>query len=186
MPAVRIPPRTTSGSEIEDIAGCVLNHPEKETMRRILLTLFTLFPVTALAGVPFEATLEDMAVSADHILVGRVTGVDMIDGAGKPVTDPKARTGPGSRNTIRLRIAVDRVLVSTVDPVPRQLFVPLASHLHYSLGQIQAAHAQASDPRLMFLKGTAFDGIKPGVFMRPMEDQREAFRLRKAAGRSRD
>lgn len=186
MPAVRIPPRTTSGSEIEDIAGRVLNHPEKETMRRILLTLLTLFPMTALAGVPFEATLEDMAVSADHILVGRVTGVDMIDGAGKPVTDPKARTGPGSRNTIRLRIAVDRVLVSTVDPVPRQLFVPLASHLHYSLGQIQAAHAQASDPRLMFLKGTAFDGIKPGVFMRPMEDQREAFRLRKAAGRSRD
>ncbi|MBD9477974.1 hypothetical protein [Pseudoxanthomonas sp. PXM02] len=158
-------------------------------MRRVLLTLLTflaLLPVTALAGFPFEATLDEMAVGADHILVGRVTGVDMIDGAGKPITDPKARTGPGLRNQIRLRVTVDQVLVSNAQPVPKQLFVPLASHLHYALGQIQEAHAQDSEQRLVFLKGPGFDGIKPGVFMRPMEDKPEALRLRQAARRMHD
>ena len=81
-------------------------------MRRLLLALLILLPVTAFAGFPFEATLDEMAVGADHILIGRVTGVGMIDGAGKPVTDPEARTGPGLRNQIRLRITVDQVLVS--------------------------------------------------------------------------
>nr|WP_298132625.1 hypothetical protein [uncultured Pseudoxanthomonas sp.] len=155
-------------------------------MRRILLTLLTLFPMTALAGFPFEATLEDMAVSADHILVGRVTGVDMIDAAGKPITDPQARTGPSQRNQIRLRITVDQVLVSNASPVPKHLFVPLASHLHYTLGQIQAAHAQDSDQRLIFLKGHRFEGIKPGVFMRPLDERQQALRLRQAARRTHD
>lgn len=155
-------------------------------MRCILLTLLALLPMTALAGVPFEATLEDMALSADHILVGRVTGVDMIDGAGRPVNDPEARTGPGQRNQIRLRITVDHVLVSNAPPVPRHLFVPLASHLHYTLGQIQAAHAQDSEQRLVFLKGPRFEAIKPGVFMRPLDERQEALRLRQAARRTHD
>lgn len=155
-------------------------------MRRLLLTLLILIPVTALAGFPFEATLDEMAVGADHILIGRVTGVDMIDGAGKPVTDPEARTGPGLRNRIRLRITVDQVLESNATPVPKHLFVPLASHLHYTLGQIRDAHAQDSEQRLVFLKGPGFDGIKPGVFMRPLEERQEALRLRAAAGNARD
>jgi hypothetical protein len=155
-------------------------------MRRFLLFLLALLPVTALAGFPFEATLDEMAIGADHILIGRVTGVGMIDGAGKPVTDPEARTGPGLRNQIRLRITVDQVLVSNAQPVPKYLFVPLASHLHYTLGQIQSAHAQDSDQRLVFLKGPGFEGIKPGVFMRPLEERQEAFRLRQAARSAHD
>ena len=76
-------------------------------MRRIALVILALLPIGAHAGLPFEATLGEMATSADHILVGRVTGVDMVDGAGKQVQDREARTGPGLRNQIRLRVSVD-------------------------------------------------------------------------------
>ena len=145
------------------------------------IALLALFPAPAMAGLPFEATLEEMAVGADHILVGRVTGVDMIDGSGKQITDPEARTGPGLRNQIRLRIAVDDVLLTNASRVPPHLHVPLASHLHYSLGQIQEAHATPSEPRLILLQGPRFEGIKPGVFMSPLEERQEVFRLRDAA-----
>lgn len=62
-------------------------------------------------------TLEEMAQEADHILIGRVAGVDMVDGHGKPITDPEARTGPSLDNTIRLLIKVDEVLVSNASEV---------------------------------------------------------------------
>ncbi len=150
-------------------------------MSLLLITLLTLSPAAAMAGLPFEATLEEMAAGADHILVGRVTGVDMIDGAGKQITDPEARTGPGSRNQIRLRIAVDEVLLTNASRVPPHVHVPLASHLHYSLGQIQEAHATPSEPRLVLLQGPRFEGIKPGVFMRPLEERQEVLRLHDAA-----
>jgi hypothetical protein len=150
-------------------------------MRRILLATLALLPFMALAGLPFEATLEEMATSADHIVVGRVTGVDMVNGSGRQVSDPEAGTGPGLNNQIRLRITVDDVLVTTARKVPKVLHVPLASHLHYSLGQIQAAHAKESEPRLILLRGPHFEGIKPGVFMRSLNDKEEALRLRGSA-----
>ncbi|MGQ3051901.1 MAG: hypothetical protein ACT6S0_08965 [Roseateles sp.] len=146
-------------------------------MRRILLTVLSLLPAVALAGFPFEATLEEMATGADHVLIGRVTGVDMVDGSGRQIRDPEARTGPGLNNQIRLRIAVDEVVVTNAPKVPAVLHVPLASHLHYSLGQIQAAHAQDSEQRLILLKGPDFQSIKPGVFMRPLKDKEEVLRL---------
>lgn len=145
--------------------------------RTLILVLAALIPVTAFAGLPFEATLEEMAQEADHILVGRVTGVDMIDGRGKPVTDMKARTGPGLKNTIRLLITVDEVIVTNASDVPSVLPVPLASHLHYSLGQISAAHVGDTLVRLVLLQGEDFSGIKPGVFLRPLSDKEEALRI---------
>ncbi len=147
-------------------------------MRRILLALLLAIPTIATAGFPFEATLEEMATDADHVLIGRVTGVDMIDGAGNQVSDPEARTGPGLNNQIRLRIVVDVVIATNARHVPDEVFVPLASHLHYSLGQIQEAHAQESEQRLILLKGERFEGIKPGVFMRAVDDTSEVMRLR--------
>jgi hypothetical protein len=147
-------------------------------MRRILLAVLLTIPAIATAGLPFEATLEEMATSSDHVLIGRVTGVDMIDGAGSQVTDSEARTGPGLDNQIRLRIAIDVVIATNAQVVPEELFVPLASHLHYSLGQIQEAHAQESEQRLILLRGERFEGIKPGVFMRALDDTSEVMRLR--------
>ena len=150
-------------------------------MRRVLLLLVALVPAIAMAGFPFEATLEEMAQQADHILVGRVAGVDMVDGQGRPVKDPEARTGPSLDNTIRLLIQVDQVLVSNAAKVPDVIPVPLASHLHYKLGQIQEAHEGDEEVRLVLLKGSDFVGIKPGVFLRPLTDKDTALRLHAAS-----
>jgi hypothetical protein len=150
-------------------------------MKRLLLLVAALLPAIALAGLPFEASLEEMAEGADHILVGRVTGVDMVDGRGRPVTDEGARTGPGLDNTIRLLITVDEVLVTSATHVPEVLPVPLASHLHYSLGQIRSAHEGDTLVRLVLLKGNDFSGIKPGVFLRPLADKEQALELHSAS-----
>ena len=150
-------------------------------MRRVLLLLVALLPAIAMAGFPFEASLEEMAQQADHILVGRVAGVDMVDGRGNPVKDPEARTGPGLDNTIRLLIQVDQVLVSNATKVADVIPVPLASHLHYRLGQIQEAHEGDEEVRLVLLKGSEFVGIKPGVFLRPLTDKDTALRLHAAS-----
>jgi len=131
--------------------------------------------------VPFDATLEEMAGGADHILIGRVTGVDMIDSSGKPVLEENAKTGPGSSNTIRLLITVDEVLVTNTVNVPKVLPVPLATHLHYSLGQVRNAHDGDKLVRLVLLQGENFIGIKPGVFLRPLSDKEEALRIYHAA-----
>lgn len=152
-------------------------------MRRVLLFLVAFLPAIAMAGFPFEATLEEMAHEADHILVGRVAGVDMMDGQGKPVEDPQARTGPGLDNTIRLLIQVDQVLVSNAAKVPDVIPVPLASHLHYTLGQIQEAHQGDEEAQLVLLKGTDFVGIKPGVFLRSLTDKDTALQLHAASRR---
>ena len=150
-------------------------------MRRALLLLVALVPAIAMAGFPFEATLEEMAQQADHILVGRVAGVDMVDGQGRPVKDPEARTGPSLDNSIRLLIQVDQVLVSNAAKIPDVIPVPLASHLHYKLGQIQEAHEGDEEVRLVLLKGSDFVGIKPGVFFRPLTDKDTALRLHAAS-----
>lgn len=150
---------------------------------RLLGLAATLLPAIALAGFPFEATLEEMAQQADHILIGRVVGVDMIDGAGRQVSDETQRTGPVSKNTIRLRIQVDEVLVTNAANVLEVLPVPLASHLHYSLGQVRRAHDGDTEVRLVLLKGENFEGIKPGVFLRSLGDREEALRLHAEARR---
>ncbi|MEN0035469.1 MAG: hypothetical protein AAGC78_00320 [Cellvibrio sp.] len=146
-------------------------------MKHILILIISLLPAVALAGLPYEASLEEMAASADHILIGRITGVDMVDARGKPVTDKLARTGPGLDNTIRLRIGVDEVLVTNASQVPTVLPVPLANDLHYSLGQIQSAHKNDTRVFLVILKGNDFSGIKPGVFLRPISDKEKAMEL---------
>ncbi|MDN7123443.1 hypothetical protein J6I90_00940 [Pseudidiomarina sp. 1APP75-32.1] len=152
-------------------------------IRNLILVFAALFCAPALAGFPFEATLEEMAQEADHILVGRVTGVDMIDGSGKPVQDREARIGPGLENTIRILITVDEILVTDASDVPSVIPVPLASHLHYSLGQISDAHEGDTLVRLVLLQGDDFTGIKPGVFLRSLSDKDEALRIYHAAHR---
>jgi len=124
-----------------------------------------------------------MAQRADHILVGRVTSVDMVDANGTGVTDPQARTGPGLKNVIRLLVAVDEVLVTNAPSVPGVMLVALDPFLHYSLGQIQDAHAGDTQSRLLLLKGKDFVGIKPGVFFRPLSDKEKALRIHRESHR---
>jgi hypothetical protein len=152
-------------------------------MRRLLLSLAATVTLAALASLPLQMSLAEMATEADHLLVGRVVGVDMIDGNGRPVLDDQARTGPGLKNVIRLRIAVDETLTTMAERVPKELLVSLDPLMHYSLGQIRSAHQNDATPRLLLLKGTDFSSLRPGIFFLPLQERDEALRVHSAAHR---
>ena len=70
----------------------------RKCMKRILMVLLAvLIPSTSFAGLPFKATLEEMAEGADHILIGRIIGVDMINSRGEAVLDRESSDWPRAR-----------------------------------------------------------------------------------------
>jgi hypothetical protein len=143
-------------------------------MKWLSALILSLATASAFAAPAKEITMEEMASQADHILVGVVTGADMIDGSGNQVMDEKAMTGPGQNHTIRLQIQVDKVLASNVrkDKVPKILMVPLDPSAPFSLGQIKSAHAtHHNDPFLVLLKGPQFQPIQPGRFGQPLSSK---------------
>ena len=148
-------------------------------MIKELLTLATtLLPLQAFSSTLAEASLEDLACGADHVLIGSVVGVDMIDEDGHPVIDEKATTGPGLTNTIRLIIEVVEVLETNADAVPTRLRVPLDPFMHYSLGQIKRAHRERSPPSLVFLEGDKFQPVIDGRFRWTLSAKEQALEIR--------
>lgn len=145
-------------------------------MMRALLLILLFCPVWSSASSPFQATLAQMAERADHI-IGTVTGVDMVDAQGRPITDPGAMTGSAFKDVIRLRIRISKVLVTNAAHVPESLCVPLDPFMHFSLGQIREEESGKPKPRLLMLKGPAFQPVLAGVFARPLSDKAEALRL---------
>jgi hypothetical protein len=145
---------------------------------RIVATLcsFAIYP--AIASLPLEATLLDLACGADHVLVGRVIGVDAVDKNGIEIHDEKAMTGAGKENKIRLVVSVEEVVTSTSQKIAPTLRVPLDSNMHFSLGQIKSAHQEPSEPLLVFLSGTDFQPIIQGRFLWKLEARQEALALR--------
>jgi len=141
--------------------------------------------IVVLASVPIPTNIEELAKGADHILVGHVVGVDMVDKRGRQIEDENARTGPGLENTIRLHIVVDEVLVtSSRKPVPKLLKVPLDPFMHYSLGQIKSAHSKPSKPFLVLLKGSSFVPVVPGAVLRSLAEKETALRVHAEAHRA--
>jgi hypothetical protein len=138
--------------------------------RKIFACLFVWLSFSSEASTPLDASLSDLACGADHVLVGRVIGVDMIDGKGRQISDPKATTGPGLKNQIRLAVAVDEVLQTTAKKVPKALKV--------ALGDVKNAHAEPSSPVLVFLRGKTFEPVIAGRFLWPIEARAEAIELR--------
>jgi hypothetical protein len=144
----------------------------------MLAILLVCLSTAAGASLPLQASLGDLACGADHIFVGRVVGVEMVDGRGRQVRDPDARTGPGLKNTIRLKVEVVEVIESTLAKPPTHLDVPLDPAMHFSLGQIREAYAEPTDARLVFLRGTTFEPIIEGRSFRALGDRDEAMKLR--------
>lgn len=130
------------------------------------------------ASHPLEASLQDLACGADHILVGRVVGVDMVNSIGMPIRDQNARTGPGLRNAIRLHVEVLEIVESAAPEPPSLLKVPLDSAMHYSLGQVQAVYAEPSDPSLVFLRGRSFEPVIAGRSLWALSGRAEAIAIR--------
>ena len=119
-----------------------------------ILFVFLAFMISSMAHAsrPIRVTLEELTSQTDHVLIGRIIGVDMIDGDGKQITDLDARTYPGSKNLIRLIVKVDEVIVSNVKNVPDTLKVPLDPFMHHSLGQIKEAHSSEGEKFLLLLR----------------------------------
>ena len=135
-------------------------------MRYLLLFLFTLH---AHAGVPLNLSDKDLAAMTDHVLVAHVVGVDMVDGKGRQIKDDKAMTGPGLKHTIRLKVQIDKALVTNAKKVPKIIYIPLDSFMHYRLGQVMEAHADANKKFLILLAGEKFSPPMAGVFSREMK-----------------
>ena len=148
-------------------------------VRYKLLLLLVFAATPTVASIPIPASLEQLACSADHILMGRVVAVDMIDAQGRDIPDASQGTGPGTKNKIRLHLEIEEVIVSTSKVPPRLLKVPLDPFMHYSLGQIRQAHSQRSDPLLVILRSENFEPIVPGAFLRSLDEKAEAVRLHK-------
>ncbi len=168
-----------------------------------ILFVFLAFMISSMAHAsqPIRVTLEELTSQTDHVLIGRIIGVDMIDGDGKQITDLDARTGPGSKNLIRLIVKVDEVIVSNVKNVPDTLKVPLDPFMHYSLGQIKEAHSSEGEKFLLLLrkcpetilcspqppracrgsaKGSDFQPPFPGVFGRSLSEKDKIIELMKS------
>jgi hypothetical protein len=135
-----------------------------------LLALCGLADATSVRPMP----LDEMVSRADYVLVATVVKVDMVNGRGWAVSDPEARTGPGSENQIRLHLRADDILKSK-RIVPRTVIVPLWKMWHYSLGSIRE---QVEGTRGIFLlKGNDFQPAYPAGFQRGLEEREQIERL---------
>jgi hypothetical protein len=135
--------------------------------------------------IPFR-DLTNLVAEADCVLIGTVTGVDMVDGKGHSVTNDAARTGPGSDNQLRLHIQVteDGVLATATNPAPSRLTIPLWPLWHDTLGN---RTMEAKGKTFIFLlKGIEFTPVYQGLFMRdPSERSVIEELLKKKAERNR-
>jgi len=131
-----------------------------------LLMLCALGQAAATSVAPRD--LEQLVGEAELVVVAKVQSVDMVDGRGRPVTDPQARTGPGSENRIFLALLVEEVLHGDVANPSVPLRVPLWQMWHYSLGSIREA-AEGSQG-VFLLKGN-LEPVYPADFQRPLEER---------------
>ena len=54
-----------------------------------------------------KKTLSELMAVTEHVFIGTVMKVDMLDGVGNEITDLEARTGPGIENVIRLHVEIN-------------------------------------------------------------------------------
>jgi len=151
--------------------------PLKRVMKPLLVSLLAIMPLLGMASIPLEATLGELVQGADHLVIGTVVDVDMVNERGSIVTNPERMTGPGSPERIRLHIRVDKVLATNAKQVPAVLKVELDPFMHYRLGQVKEAHTGKQSPSLVLLKGPAFEPVVPGNFKRPLKERDKAMRL---------
>lgn len=115
-------------------------------------------------------SLEEIATDAYHALAGRVVAVDMVDGGGRPLHDPDARTGPGLPNRLFFVIEVDEVIATRCRRPPSRIRVPLWSMWHYSLGDMR--EVEGSDG-IFLLAGPGFEPAYFNGFQRAADERAE-------------
>jgi hypothetical protein len=129
------------------------------------------------ASLPIEASMEEIVAKTDHVFVGHVIGVDMVDGNGKQISDLSARTGPGLKSKIRLIIKIEKTLRTNAKASPEVVKVPLDSMMHYEFRAIKAAYPEKSSSRLILLSGAKYQPPIPGLFMQSIQSQKHVLKL---------
>ena len=140
-------------------------------MRKFTMLLIYLVATNIFASIPLRVSDEELVKETDHILVGRVIGVDMIDAYGEQINDLRAKTGPGIKSKIRLIIKVEEVLQTNALVVPKELYIPLDSFMHYSLGAIKEYYPEISEQMIILLSGENFQPPVAGHFQRQLSNK---------------
>jgi hypothetical protein len=147
-------------------------------MLKLISVTVVLFSLQVQATQIAFKDLTNLVAEADHVFVGTVTKVDMVDGQGQPVTDKTARTGPGSPNQLRLHVTLDtnRILATTAK-LPAVIVIPLWRRWHDTLGnRMQETQGKT---HIFLLKGPDFQPVYHGLFMRELSEQAEVESLLK-------
>lgn len=144
-------------------------------MKYVLAWLVMGFATAASATSVPQMPLEDVVRLADHVVVANVVRVDMVDGRGRAVTDPQARTGPGLKNQIRFHLRVKQVLFSRAGAVPPTLTVPLWTMWHYQLGDMQEVVSE--EDSVFLLKGDGYEPAYRNGFQRSLDEREQIEQL---------
>jgi len=141
-----------------------------------------LLAFTAFATSVPPRSLAQLVADSDHIIIGKITLVDMVDDRGRQVTNLTARTGPGLHNTIRLNATVQTngVLLTNSKQMPQTLIMPLWPWWHHTLGQIK--DAEEGQTRILLLKGPDFGFAYMNGCSRPLSERSEIEELLKTKG----
>lgn len=140
-------------------------------MKVFIIILSVLWSVPTHATTVAYKDITNLVAEAEHILIGKVDRVSMVDWDGNEITNPEARTGPGSNNEIRLHVKVledGGVLKTTHTNVPQMLTIPLMKKWHYELGQIKETEGETF---IFLLKGDDYKRVYPGLFQRPINEK---------------
>lgn len=120
--------------------------------------------------------LKDLVAESDHILIGRVVKVDMIDRDGKELSNPEARTGPGLANTIRLHVLVqtNEVLKTNAKTVPEKLVISEWQMWHFTLDSFKG---MAGRTFIFLLKGDKYQWVYPAEYRQDLSKRSEVEKL---------
>jgi hypothetical protein len=149
-------------------------------MKILLPLLMACLPGFALATSVPQKPLGDILRESDHVVVATIIGVEMVDGAGQPVTDPVARTGPGLDNRLLLFLQVKDVLFTRAGRLPPVLMVPLWRMLHSELGGMQEQVVGSTG--VFLLRGQNFQPADPAHFQRGLDERPQIERLLASPG----
>ena len=146
-------------------------------MKKSIICVFALLlTVAAYATQLPSKELDELVAQADHVLIGKVVKVQMVDGTGKELTNPETHTGPVLDNEIRLHIVIqdDGILKTNSKKPPKELIIPLWKAWHFSLGQWEKDEGKTF---IFLLKGEDFCPVYPISFMRKMSEKPEIEKL---------
>lgn len=126
---------------------------------------------TAFATKIVPTDIQALVKRANHIIIGEVVKVDMVDKNSKSVVDGNARTGPGSPNTILLHVRLNRenVIKGKKSNIPEFIIVPEWQMWHMSLQGAKGLEGET----FIFLLNKKFKPSSAPEFRRYLWEQGE-------------